>query len=177
MKVINNLSELLSELNNSSKDDYAAIGARLEIPIAQLKSYSHWNSNFYTRNCIERTDHYELILLCWEAGQDTPVHCHGGEECWVYVMDGKLQETHIQCEESELITESIEILDKGEKSFMCDDLGYHKLENISDQRSMSLHLYMDPIDSCTKFDEKLNTFEQVDLTYYSYKGQLEKALV
>jgi len=177
LKVINNLSELITELNNSTKDDYAAIGTRLEIPIAQLQSYAHWNSNFYTRNCIERTDHYELILLCWESGQDTPVHCHGGEECWVYVMEGKLKETHIQVEENELITESIEILSKGEKSFMCDDLGYHKLENIADHRSISLHLYMDPIDTCTKFDEKLNTFEQVDLNYYSYKGQLEKALV
>lgn len=177
LKVINNLSELLTELNNSTKDDYAAIGARLEIPIAQLKTFSHWNSNFYTRNCIERTDHYELILLCWESGQSTPVHCHGGEECWVYVMDGKLQETHFQYENDKLVTENIEILGKGEKSFMCDDLGYHKLENTAGKRSMSLHLYMDPIDSCTKFDERLNNFEQVDLSYYSYKGQLAESLV
>ncbi len=177
LKVINNLSELLSELNNSSKDEYAAIGARLEIPIEQLKPYSYWNSKFYARNCIERTEHFELILLCWEPGQSTPVHCHGGEECWVYVMDGKLTETHFQYDNNELITESAEMLGKGGKSFMCDDLGYHKLENTNGQRSMSLHLYMDPIDTCTKFNENSNNFEQVDLSYYSYKGELSKALV
>ncbi|MFT4535169.1 MAG: cysteine dioxygenase [Saprospiraceae bacterium] len=176
MKVINNLSELITELNNSLKDDYAAIGASLEIPIEQLKPYSHWNSEFYARNCIKRTEHYELILLCWEAEQETPVHCHGGEECWVYVMDGNLIETHFQFEDDELITESIEELCEGEISFMCDDLGYHKLENASGQRSMSLHLYMDPIDACTKFDENSNSFEQVDLSYYSYRGQLTKEL-
>ncbi|MFT6333895.1 MAG: cysteine dioxygenase [Saprospiraceae bacterium] len=177
MKVINNLSELLSELNNSSKDEYAAIGARLEIPIEQLKPYSHWNSDFYARNCIERTEHFELILLCWEAEQETPVHCHGGEECWVYVMDGKLKETHFQYEDEELITESVDVLGKGGKSFMCDELGYHKLENVSGQRSLSLHLYMDPIDTCTKFDKNANNFKQIDLSYYSYKGDLSKTLV
>jgi cysteine dioxygenase len=177
LKVINNLSELLSELNNSSKDEYAAIGARLEIPIEQLKPYSHWNSKFYARNCIERTEHFELILLCWEAGQSTPIHCHGGEECWVYVMDGKLTETHFQYENDELVTESVEVLSKGEKSFMCDDLGYHKLENDAKQRSMSLHLYMDPIDTCTKFNENSNDFDQVDLSYYSFKGDLVRELV
>ena len=177
MKVINKLSELIIELNNSTKDEYAAIGARIEIPLEQLKPYSHWNSEFYARNCIERTEHFELILLCWEAEQETPVHCHGGEECWVYVMDGKLEETHFQYENDELITESIEVLSKGEKSFMCDDLGYHKLENTGGKRSISLHLYMDPIDTCTRFDEKSHNFEPVDLSYYSYKGELENALI
>ena len=177
LKVINNLSELITELNNSTKDEYAAIGARLKIPTEQLKLYSHWNPEFYARNCIKRTDHYELILLCWETAQETPVHCHGGEECWVYVMDGELKETHYQYENEELVTESVELLGKGEKSFMCDDLGYHKLENVSEQRSMSLHLYMDPIDTCTRFDEISHNFEPVDLSYYSYKGKLAKELI
>lgn len=177
MKVINNLPELISELNKSTKDEYADIGARLEIPIDQLKPYAYWNSDFYTRNCIERTEHYELILLCWEDGQNTPIHCHGGEECWVYIMDGKLQETHFQHENNQLSTESIEVLDKGGISFMCDDLGYHKLENIGGGRSMSLHLYMDPIDTCTKYDNTSDLFKPVALSYYSFKGELEKQLV
>lgn len=175
--VINELSHLIDELNVSSKNEYAEIGVRLDIPIEQLQPYIHWNTKYYTRNCIARTEHYELILLCWEEDQNTPVHCHGGEECWVYVMNGKMQENHFQFENEVLTLESTEVLQKGDKSFMCDDLGFHQLTNVSEGRSMSLHLYMDPIDTCTKYDINSNSFKQIDLTYYSYKGNKESSPV
>lgn len=171
------MSYLIEKLNNSSKDEYSEIGVRLDIPIEQFLPYTYWNNNHYTRNCIVRTDHYELILLCWEKGQDTPIHCHGNQECWVYVVDGKLDEEHYQYEEEQLLLESTETLAKGEKSFMCDDLGFHKLINAGKGRSMSLHLYMNPIDKCTKFNEKTHAFESIDLSYYSYAGKKEEKLV
>ena len=177
MRVITDLSGLIKELDKSSKDEYAAIGAKLNIPPNQLQQYSHWNSKFYTRNCIKRTDHYELILLCWEEGQVTPIHCHGGEECWVYVIEGSLKETHYLLDNQKLSLENVEILSKGEKSFMCDELGFHKLANINEGRSISPHLYMDPINSCGKFDEKTKKFEQVDLSYYSYEGKRVTELI
>ena len=173
MTIINTLKDLLSNLDSSTKDEYAAIGANLDIPLSELEKFMFWNKDHYARNCIVRTDHYELILLCWEKGQETPIHCHGGEECWVYVMDGKLKEGHFHLEDGQPVLESTEVMSTGEKSFMCDELGYHKLHNVSDGRSMSLHLYMDPIDQCTKFDKSNNIFKAVDLTYYSYEGELE----
>jgi len=177
LTVINDLPTLLQQLDNSTKQEYADIGIRLGIPSQAFAKYAHFSDQHYTRNCIERTDHYELILLCWEEGQGTPVHCHGGEECWVYILEGQLEEQHYQLNNQNLELQSTERLATGQKSFMCDDLGFHLLQNRASGRSMSLHLYMDPIDQCSCFKKETNSFEKVDLSYYSFKGELAEVVV
>jgi len=172
---ITSISQLIEELQQSSKEQYADIGVRLDIPLDEFKEYCHWNSDHYTRNCIARDDHYELILLCWEGQQQTAIHCHGGEECWVYVIDGKIEETHYLLEDDAPIEQSRDTLSAGEKSFMCDDLGYHSLRNAQHDRAISLHLYMDPIKKCTSYNVKTQQFLSRDLSYYSVDGALETA--
>jgi len=170
---ISSLTQLINQLKSVSKEKYKSIGVQLDIPLQEFLPYTNWCDDHYTRNCIIREEKFELILLCWEPGQTTPVHCHGGEECWVYIMDGRIDESHYQFSDDILIKENTVKLLEGEKSFMSDELGYHKLENNYPQRAVSLHLYMDPIDDCTVYDKQLEEFMPMSLSYYSYKGVLE----
>ena len=170
---INSLNHLLENLKTTTKAEYKSIGANLDIPLEEIIPYAFWSQDHYTRNCIVREDNYELILLCWEPGQETPIHCHGGEECWVYIIEGQIEETHFQFDGDDLTSESMTKLESGQKSFMDDDIGYHRLINKTKNRAMSLHLYMDVIDTCTVFDKTLNEFVPRSLLYYSYKGALE----
>lgn len=170
---ISSLSQLINKLKGATKDEYKSIGVILDIPLREFLPFANWSKDHYTRNCIAREENFELILLCWENGQTTPVHCHGGEECWVYMVDGTLDESNFQISDDELIKEGTERLRVGEKSFMSDEFGYHKLENNTSRRAMSLHLYMDPIDECTIYDKKSDEFTPVSLSYYSYKGIVE----
>ena len=174
---ITSLKQLKDKLKTLTKEEYKSIGVSLDIPLQDIIPYAFWSSEHYTRNCIIREPEYELILLCWEPGQETPIHCHGGEECWVYIMDGQIEETHFQFDEGQLKLESLSKLNSGEKSFMTDDIGYHMLVNNTKNRAMSLHLYMETIDTCTVYDQTLNEFVPQDLSYYSYKGRLENAEV
>ena len=48
---------------------------------------------------------------------------------------------------------------------MKDFMGFHSLENLSDKKSMSLHLYAKPIRACRIFDEESNTFVHKELEY------------
>ena len=48
---------------------------------------------------------------------------------------------------------------------MIDFMGCHSLENMSNKRSMSLHLYAKPIRNCNLFDEKTGKFVNKDLVY------------
>jgi cysteine dioxygenase len=174
---IKSLNQLLNNLKTTTKTEYKSIGATLKIPLEDIRPYAFWSTNHYTRNCIIREANYELILLCWEPGQETPVHCHGGEECWVYIIDGQIEETHFQFDGDELTSESMTKLESGQKSFMDDQIGYHKLVNKTNSRAMSLHLYMDTIDTCTVYDKDLNEFVPRALHYFSYEGILETAEV
>jgi len=168
---ITSLQELLDYLPNVHASEYKAIAKDMSLAVADFEPYMTWNEDRYTRNCIVRTDKYELILLCWEAGQKTSIHCHGGEECWVYNVKGEIKESNFQMLANIPTKVDSEILKEGLVSYMNDDLGYHKLSNIAEGRSMSLHLYMNPIDNCTIWNKKLKKFIPVDLKYDTLEGK------
>lgn len=169
---ITSLQELISELPHCSSDDYYALANDMELDVQDLARYATWSADRYTRNCIVRTEKYELILLCWEAGQETSIHCHGGEECWVYGAHGSLEEVHYSTDGQGCPQETgRHILQVGQVTYMNDNIGYHLLQNVGHQRAMSLHLYMNPIDQCTCWDEELKQFVPTDLAYDTYAGK------
>ena len=169
---ITSVEELLSELPHCSPQDYNALAKDMELDVQDLARYATWSADRYTRNCIVRTEKYELILLCWEAGQETSIHCHGGEECWVYGAHGSLEEVHFEAAENGRPRKTgSHVLKARQVTYMNDDIGYHLLRNMTNGRAMSLHLYMNPIDNCTCWDEKTQQFVPVDLTYDTYAGK------
>jgi predicted metal-dependent enzyme (double-stranded beta helix superfamily) len=50
----------------------------------------------YTRNLIVENDAYSLILLCWNPKKFSPIHSHGGANCFVRIIEGTLTE-HFYC--------------------------------------------------------------------------------
>ena len=56
-----------------------------------IKQYSHFSKDCYTRNKIYRDKNFEILLLCWLPGQMAPIHGHEGEKCWFKVIKGDLQ--------------------------------------------------------------------------------------
>ena len=171
-KSIDDLVQALKENNNSN---FTSIITSTYLSIHTLEEYSSWSDECYTRNCIEENEKFELILLCWEKGQQTPIHDHGGEECWVKIINGEFKETIFKTTESgELEVENSFVLKEDEISYMIDFMGFHSIENISDGRSMSLHLYAKPIRNCNIFDEDLKTFEMKNLQYDTICEKLKK---
>lgn len=136
----------------------------------ELSKYAYWDEDCYTRNLIKRTKKYELILLCWEAGQKTPIHCHSGQECWVYLAAGKLEETQFKVIGGDLQQTKKEKITDRSIAFINDSIGLHSLHNTSNGRSVSLHLYMDPIECCSVYNDQTQEFEPSDLSYHSVGG-------
>ena len=104
--------------------------------------------------------------MCWCKGHQTAIHDHGGEECWVKVIDGEFEETiYKQNEAGKLNPVKTSISKENQVTYMKDFMGFHRLKNIANKRSMSLHLYAKPIRNCNTFDEKSKTFISKDLSY------------
>ena len=163
-----NLNNLITALSSSPKTKFSKLIKSLRLKIGDFESYANWSRKGYVRNCIVENEHFELILICWSAGQKTPIHDHGGEECWVKVIDGKLKETIYRNDENdELVAISTSVKQINQVSYMKDFMGFHRLENNSNTRSMSLHLYAKPILKCNVFDEKLKTFVCKDMIYHT----------
>lgn len=173
MKDITSLAHLIEELDGCTAKEAVHLVKYLNLDPAEFSSLSFWSKEHYTRNCVARNEHYELLLLCWEPHQATPVHCHGEQECWVYGVQGNIEEVRYQPRNGKKLEEvSRGKLGKNDLAYMVDEMGYHTLENLDDTRSMTLHLYMDPIEKCRIFDLKTGDYVWKELHYYSLEGQL-----
>lgn len=160
------LSELILVLDEEERTKYTTILKSMEMPIAEFEKHATWSETCYTRNCIAENEDFELILLCWEKGQITAIHDHGGEECWVYFVDGEFRE-HIYTEDKngELDIVKTTNTKPGDVAYMIDFMGFHNLENRSNKRSMTLHLYAKPIKNCNVYDSEKNEFINKEMSY------------
>ena len=163
---IPSLDILIKALDASAPQNFVNIIKRMNVPYTDFLPYSTWSEDSYTRNCIKRTEHYEMILICWERNAQTPIHGHNGQNCWVYQLDGDIIEYRFsQLESKELVEISNWKLRPSALTFMDDQMGYHQLVNVSDRRSMTLHIYVNPINECEVFNESTKEFEQKSLRY------------
>lgn len=138
---------------------------------ADFEPYIHWDSNRYTRNCIARTDDYELVLLCWQPGQKTGIHCHDDKECWVKVLQGDFQEETYFCEGEAVDATGTRMLAPFEVTSATEATFLHSLQNTSTYTAMTLHLYMKPIDKCRIYCPESKKMTVVDMIYDTYGGK------
>jgi len=149
---LQSLDELITALSTEEQTKYNHIIRSMKLPSSAFENYSSWCDDSYTRNCIAENEKFELILLCWQEGQITPIHDHGGEECWVKIIEGEFRETIYAADEfGKLNVVRSAIAKANDVTYMIDFMGFHSLENLSNKKSMSLHLYAKPIRSCNVF--------------------------
>ena len=164
--ILQSLNDLISALSDGERTTYNHIIHSLQLEPNAFEKYANWSKDCYTRNCIADTEKFELILICWCAGHQTSIHDHGGEECWVKVIEGEFKETlYKQDEMGALKLTKTKFSKKNDITYMKDFMGFHRLENSANKRSMSLHLYAKPIRSCNVFNEVSKTFVHKELDY------------
>lgn len=168
---ITSVQQLTQKLDTVAESDRAKVMKQIQISAREFLPFATWNEECYTRNCIARTDEYELILLCWEVGAKTPIHGHGGEDCWVYQIQGTVEEMRYE-ENGECLraTKCME-LTPGKLTYMCDRMGYHSIENTSNHRAMTLHIYASPIDKCKVYNDDIDCFEVKEMSYHTFQGE------
>lgn len=164
---LTSLSQLVENLKESPTKDFISISKKVQLTAADVSDYATWSKEKYTRNCVEINERFELILLCWEPGQKTPIHDHGGEECWVYFINSEFEEIIYENEGSELKEKNTACVSHGAVTYMTDFIGVHSLHNVGDKRGFSLHLYAKPIKSCNVFNDSSEAFELKEMNYDS----------
>lgn len=170
MSSINSVSELVDFLDNHNKNTYRESVSNLKLKPKNVEDYCTWDRNNYTRNLIHYSQKYHLLILCWQQGQYSPIHDHGGRDCYAYVVEGLIQENIYQLSQpKELINCSKEsIYKQGQNSYITDDIGMHSLKCVSDQ-AITLHLYAKPIESYHVFNLEKNKL--IRLEYLANKSK------
>lgn len=167
MKPIRTLNELTQALNSNPKSTYPSLLKYVQLDANAMSKWSMWREGDYTRNCLARNSNFEIILLCWDKDAKTPIHDHGGEDCWVYQVDGEVEEIRYSNQQDSLEEDQRIVLHPGKLTFMNDHMGYHLIQNVSKKRAMTLHIYAAPIDRCQIYDDSTKRFKMKDMQYCS----------
>jgi len=161
MDKIKTVDELISKLKQKSSDEsYLDIMKQIDIPIREFEKYYSWNRNRYARNCLVKTENFELLLICYEKGQQTPIHDYDSKQAWIHTIHGKLSEERFRVSEDGKSLEQLSsrTLGTNDYSFMSH-VGIHRYKNIYEARTVTLNLYCKPIEQWTQYEENASSSE------------------
>jgi cysteine dioxygenase len=158
--------------------------ANAPVDEASLAPYLTWDGQHYTRNLIDKTDLYELIAICWEAGQSSSVHNHRDQFCWMAAPVGRLlvENFHVEFEDIEagqcrLQASNTVELTAGNPCAVDPREPVHRVANpreanrTGNQRAVSLHVYSRPFDTCVVYSPENGTCGDIRLHYTTVFGK------
>ena len=153
--LIKSVPGLIESLNNCEKSGYQNVIGNLELNLEDVKKYCIWDNNKYNRNLVYINDSYQLLILCWQQEQYSSIHNYGGKDCFMYVIDGSIQENVYKIKQKKIIDCQENIYRQDSNSYMVDSIGMHSIKCISKQ-AVTLHIYAKPIEKYHVFDPKEN---------------------
>jgi len=178
---ITSLKDLVAALEAlpCDRDRYQATLESIRFGREEVAPYCHFDDRFYTRNLIARTDDFELMVLCWQPGQTTPIHDHARSDGWVLGIEGVVEEVRYHWSEDldgSVKVEAFETgrLGRGELAYINDDVGLHTVGASGGRPAVSLHFYSPPIDACHAFDPETRSFRARRLSYHSVHGVVRR---
>ena len=140
------------------------------------RRFAFFDRDAYTRNLVARNDQFEMLVLCWNVGQASPIHNHDRQNCWMAVLEGEIEETQYRVAEGNalprLVPSAARNFTSGRVAFINDDIALHRVRPLPGTAGVSLHLYSKPIDVCTVYDERSGRVTKKTLAYHSIEGTL-----
>ena len=135
------------------------------------KKSSKSEENLWTtcgcKNLIYKEDDFEILLVCWKAGQVAPIHGHEGEKCWMRVESGALQICNYKLDSIKPLELTMTGVIKGEAGYVDGPADIHSVENVNDEPAVSLHVYAKPFGQCDIYDLDDGIIRRLELTYDS----------
>lgn len=163
---ITTVKEFVEKLKSFDRRDYPSLFKALDVSHIDFQQNAIWLKDSYARVCLERNKDFELIMLCWSPFSTTPIHDHDSQSCWVYQVEGKIEEKRYEiCNNDvpKVINENT--LHPKQLTYMDDKMGFHSLSNPTEHRAITLHLYVNPIDKCTVYNADDNALKVKSLSY------------
>jgi len=178
------LDRLVADLDEAFASPGPGCGKRVAALLADYaagsddwRRYALFDDACYTRNQIAREERFELLLLCWGAGQESPIHNHEGQDCWMAVLEGRVEEvqypTPAEVLPGPLTPRGSKVFDPSSVAYISDDIGLHLVRSADPaQAAVSLHLYAAPYDECSCYCPETGRVTRKTLSNHSVRGVL-----
>jgi 3-mercaptopropionate dioxygenase len=156
----------LVERSGRTSDTVLAIKERLaelirqrpELP-AQVKTLG---SDHYARHLLygDPGGRFEVVVMAWSPGQETPIHDHSGMWCVEGVVQGVIDVTRYDLKEmigdDEARMERTEVIHAGlgQCGALIPPVEYHRIANPYESAAFTIHVYGGRMRACRIFERR-----------------------
>jgi cysteine dioxygenase len=130
----------------------------------------------YARNLVHTNELYEMMVVCWGQAQESPIHNHAGQQCWMAVLEGHVEETHYDAplagHRGALRPRRRSVFAAGGVAYIDDGIALHKVRPADGGVGVTLHVYSRPIETCQIYDEQTGAVRPRRLCFHSVEGLL-----
>jgi predicted metal-dependent enzyme (double-stranded beta helix superfamily) len=126
----------------------------------------------YTRTCAYRDPRFEVLVLNWAPGAASAIHDHGDQDCWMLVLDGRLEvEDYARLDPGNVpgyaLVEprSASVLGPGDVDLRSGRFDLHRVVATGGSRAVTLHVYSGPLRQFLIYDERAQRCERAQGVY------------
>ena len=169
---------LIADLTSAFRQDPVGAGVA-SLLAAYAVAHDDWrpfalsDPERYTRNLLEVNDLYELMVLHWSEGQRSPIHNHEGQNCWMAVLEGPVEEASFAFPNGTGAPSPgpVKSYNAGQVAYIRDEVGLHEVRTVEGYHAVSLHLYSKPYQECSCYCPDTGAITRTTLSYYSVRGE------
>lgn len=178
------VDELVRELERLPYDEFAAGLTELTrshgVDRASLEPYAFFSPRHYTRNLIFKNDVFEMLALCWEPGQQSSIHNHRDQQCWMVMGEGVLENHNFRVHDRDEATKTCRLeatsvlrISRDAPLAVDPDEPVHLVRCAEGgARALSVHIYSRPFDTCEIYCPDRGIYMDLKLTYWSQYGKV-----
>jgi len=148
MNLIATIDELKHRAGEMKLPDLRKFISGLRPDRSEIEPFIHFTPERYARNLVYKCDRFECLVLCWRAGQRSPIHDHANSICAVYTLDGVLSaDNYRKTASGHIRADYSEDLRPGDV-LTIQTTEIHQVSNLDDTKDLiSLHFYLGPLEN------------------------------
>jgi cysteine dioxygenase len=120
---------------------------RLVVTPEELKPHALFSERRYARNLVYKNGAFEIMIMCWNAGQRSSIHDHAGSLGGIKILQGELTECLFTRAPNEMI-KSLSSSDYALERHRVEETSLiHQISNLQadNAKSVSIHIYVPPL--------------------------------
>ncbi|HKY09804.1 MAG TPA: cysteine dioxygenase family protein [Candidatus Binatia bacterium] len=167
------LAELVKDLlaNSSVGPEFMQDALeRLAIPLADIQPHTRFSDYRYARNLVHKTDRFEIMVMCWHAGQRSSIHDHAGSLGGLKILQGRLTESLFEKAPNGMI-KSAGSLDYNAGEIRVEETSLiHQISNLQAEngKAISIHIYAPPLVRMNVYSLEDPSVKNVLPQYFSF---------
>jgi cysteine dioxygenase len=120
---------------------------RLVISAEEMRVYSLFSDKRYARNLVHKTARFEIMIMCWHAGQRSSIHDHAGSLGGLKILRGALTESLFEKAPNGMIKSQNSIDYAAGEARVEETSLIHQISNLQNEngRAISVHVYVPPL--------------------------------